>query len=273
MIEHVLGWDRKNQVSYKGGGAFGVLDAWNTAIEEQGRKTLHSHWILYVKEWSTLLQGLYSNDTLERSRAAAKLSTYVESVFSTKLFGLDKNITKMAYKHDCSVLQPPMPKICSDQDLRNLRFKHGESNFKGENFLICGECEKVFSSKELVDNVITDWFGNTDVLKCRLRLAVKRQSGPTKKGIQFAKEAIMAEFMTNALTNLHASSHVATCFKKSSECRSKVPQQPCLCNRVHFYDDQPIEWWTWMGEKEERAPFIIESERHLFDVFTDDVLW
>ena len=87
--------------------------------------------------------------------------------------------------------------------------------------------------------------------------------GPPKPATNLQKKLVMAEFMTHALTNLHASSHVATCFKKSSECRSKVPQRPCLCSRVHFYDDKPIKWWTWMGEKEERAPFIIESERHL----------
>jgi hypothetical protein len=160
-----------------------------------------------------------------------------------------------------------MPKICGDQDLRNLRYKHGESIFKGENFLICGECEKAFSSQDLVDNVIANWFGNTGVLKCRLRLAVKRSTGPGRNQTETPEERVLAEFMTHALTNLHASSHVKTCFKKGSECRSKVPHRPCLCSKVHFYDDEPIQWWTWMGEKEECAPFVIESERHLFDVF------
>ena len=131
---------------------------------------------------------------------------------------------------------------------------------------MCGICEKKFSSQELVDNVIADWFGNASVLKCRLRLAVKNYSGP-KKVTQSVKEKVMAEFMTHALTNLHASSHVATCFKKGSECRSKLPQRPCLCSTVHFYDDEPMKWWTWMGNKEEHAPFVIETKRHLFDVF------
>jgi hypothetical protein len=66
MIEHILGWDRKNQVSYNNGGAFGVLEAWNATIEEQSRKSLHAHWILYVKGWSKLLHGLYSEVDLER---------------------------------------------------------------------------------------------------------------------------------------------------------------------------------------------------------------
>jgi hypothetical protein len=152
-----------------------------------------------------------------------------------------------------------MPDICSEQDLRNLRFKHGESSFKDNKFLMCGICEKKFSSQELVDNVIADWFGSECALRARLRLAVKNHSGP-KTVHQSATERVMAEFMTHALTNLHASSHVATCFKKGSECHSKLPQQPCLCSRVHFYEDEPIKWYTWMGNKEERAPFVIETE-------------
>jgi hypothetical protein len=142
MIEHILGWDRKRQVSYPTGGAFGVLDAWNTAVEEQGRKTLHSHWILYVKEWSKLLQGLYSNEKKVRIRAATDLRNYINSVVSTKLFGTDKNIAIKAYKHKCSVSHPPFPNICEVQDLRNMRYKHGESSLGEDKFLTCGKCQK-----------------------------------------------------------------------------------------------------------------------------------
>jgi hypothetical protein len=96
-----------------------------------------------------------------------------------------------------------MPDICLEQDLRNLRFKHGKSSFKDNKFLMCGICEKKFSSQELVDNVIADWFGNESALRARLRLSVKNHSGP-KIVNQSATERVMAEFMTHTLTNLHA---------------------------------------------------------------------
>ena len=48
MIQYILGWDRKAQASYDEGGVFSVLEAWSATIEEQGRKTLHLHWILYT---------------------------------------------------------------------------------------------------------------------------------------------------------------------------------------------------------------------------------
>jgi hypothetical protein len=212
MIKHILGWDRINQVLHPNGGAFGVLEAWNTAIKEEGWKTLHLHWILYVKEWSTLLQGLYSNDERKHSRSATKLRKYVDSILSTKLFGLNEIIVQQAYKHKRNVCKPPVPDICSEQDLRNLRFKHGESSFKDNKFLMCGKCEKKFSSQELVDNVIANWFGSESGLRARLRLVVKNHSGP-KTVNQSATERVMAELMTHELTNLHVSRHVATCFK------------------------------------------------------------
>ena len=92
MIEHLFGWNRKEQVSHANGGAFGVLDAFNVAVEEQGRKTLHSHWILYVQNWSRLLEGLYSKDEHQRTRAASDLRSYVDTILSTKLFGLSNHI-------------------------------------------------------------------------------------------------------------------------------------------------------------------------------------
>ena len=86
------------------------------------------------------------------SKAAKQLCNYIDNIISTKLFGLDNNIVQKAYKHNCNVRKTPMPDICSEQDLRNLRFKHGESSFKDDKFLMCGLCEKKFSSQELVDN-------------------------------------------------------------------------------------------------------------------------
>ena len=135
MIQYILGWDRKAQASYDEGGVFGVLEAWSATIEEQGRKTLHSHWILYVKQWSELLNGLYSNVERKRQSAVAKLHAYVDSIMSTKLFGLDtiSTIIQQSYKHDCIKRKPGMPELCSNQDLRNLRFAYGESSFKGDN--------------------------------------------------------------------------------------------------------------------------------------------
>ena len=178
MIEYILGWNRQEQISHEGGGVFGELDAWSATIKEQERKTLHSHWILYVKQWSKLLKGLYSNIDDERNSASLKLKSYVNAVMSTKLFGIAKQgqMTKEAYKHECTATSPSMPELCSNQDLRNLRYSYGKSSFNDDNIAKCRECGKPFSVETLVNNVLTKYFGSEDELIPKMRLAVKRYS-------------------------------------------------------------------------------------------------
>ncbi len=46
VIECLLGWDPKTQT----GNVFGMIAACACADEEQGGKTLHSHWQIWVKD-------------------------------------------------------------------------------------------------------------------------------------------------------------------------------------------------------------------------------
>ena len=49
VIKHIFAWDEENQCSTEKG-IFGELLAWCLATEEQGRKTLHSHSLLFLKK-------------------------------------------------------------------------------------------------------------------------------------------------------------------------------------------------------------------------------
>jgi hypothetical protein len=96
----------------------------------------------------SLLWGLYSKDKWQYSKAESALCSYVDSITANKLFGLDCNIAIEAYKHKRNISQPPMPKICSFQDLWNLQFKHGEPSLKDDKLLICGKCKSNFNHKK-----------------------------------------------------------------------------------------------------------------------------
>jgi hypothetical protein len=176
LFAHIFGWDEANQKSKPGGGAFGILEGWSDSIEEQGRKTLHGHFILWVRGWSSLLLGLRSDNVSIRSRAVTDLRNYIDVVLSTKLFGeASTNIIQSAYAHECQLRKPRIPVICQDQSLRNLRYKHGESDFGNNNFLKkCPDCSKVFNMEDLVRNILIEWFGSEDNLKRKVKLAVKR---------------------------------------------------------------------------------------------------
>ena len=260
FFAHILGWDEETQQSKPGGGAFGILDAWSDSVEEQGRKTLHGHYILWVRGWLGLLLDLRSDSHSIRNNAAAQLRDYIDKVLTTKLFGGSSNTTvQRAYKHECILKQPPIPVICDDQSIRNLRYKHGESDFGDDNFLKCPACAKVFNMDELVQNVLIEWFGNETGLDKKLKLAVKRYAAQIDNPLTPETRA-MRDFIVHASNNLHASCHVQSCFKKGFECRNKIPDRPCEESAVHFDTTNMITWWSWTGTSNRRAPFYAEPK-------------
>ena len=52
----LLRWDNKTRTS-KEKGILGTVKAFTAAYEEQGRKTLHRHWQIWVKELSQTLRN------------------------------------------------------------------------------------------------------------------------------------------------------------------------------------------------------------------------
>ena len=53
-------------------GIFGRLAAFGLAVEEQGRKTLHAHILVYIAEWNETLRALQSSCKITRKKAEKK---------------------------------------------------------------------------------------------------------------------------------------------------------------------------------------------------------
>ena len=58
VTECLLGWDFEKRIGT--GGVFGVLEAFARTDEEQGRKTLHGHWLLWIKHFNAMRDALHS---------------------------------------------------------------------------------------------------------------------------------------------------------------------------------------------------------------------
>jgi hypothetical protein len=107
VIKHIFQWDDENQES-TGVGVFGELLAWCLATEEQGRKTLHGHYLLFVKYWNLLWKAIQQQTNDSRmavtSSEAQRLSLrYFDSVCSATLFhdiGVAKLLRKLKVKYD-----------------------------------------------------------------------------------------------------------------------------------------------------------------------------
>ena len=59
VVKHIIGWDDEKHGPTEGGGIFGVPLAYTMAAEEQGRKMLHGHFLIWIKGWKELLQTLF----------------------------------------------------------------------------------------------------------------------------------------------------------------------------------------------------------------------
>ena len=74
LTECLLKWDTKTQLS-KGKGILGTVIAFAGADEEQGRKTLHRHWQIWVKEIDQNIRDcLFHKDNKTRLEARETLS-------------------------------------------------------------------------------------------------------------------------------------------------------------------------------------------------------
>ena len=176
IIEDVLGWDVDKRKSQTEGGAFGRLNGWYIAVEEQGRKTLHAHMLLWVEGWTELLQRLYSNDETEQKIAGDQLRNNIDQIMSTKLNGgvrlsqqrrapkkysahfthlcvasknkrkrINDDIIRDTEKDGQPLLKRVKRTVCpddveffDDQHLRNLRYQYGPEHNRREKGLKTG---------------------------------------------------------------------------------------------------------------------------------------
>ena len=58
VIKHIFNWDCEKKAA-NGIGLFAEVLAWCLATEEQARKSLHGHFLVFVKDWKTVLDVLH----------------------------------------------------------------------------------------------------------------------------------------------------------------------------------------------------------------------
>ena len=91
VMENLFGWDEKKQRGRPG--ILGTLQAYCEAIEEQGRGTLHGHFLLWVNNFALLRKMLHDKDEAVRKSAKKEYVRYIDKVMSASHgnFSLDVN--------------------------------------------------------------------------------------------------------------------------------------------------------------------------------------
>ena len=279
VIEHVIGWDREKKCNKDNYGMFGDIDAWCSATEEQNRKTLHSHFLLWVKNWNDLLRRLH--DLEEQNMAIQEMIVYTTRTICTQLFGATDAV--VCCNPDCST--GGGMEECSVQDIRNLRHKCGETDFGGRNLFQCNECNTGATSEDVVEHQLKSilpysdetriWDDSYNLTKRQVQMEMMLLGGslPLEKNRKENKEEseLRNERIVNtSLRNLHHSKHCKTCFKGQNrkECRMKLPMMPCDETSLE-YDDHYTEWYDYRGRPKHRRMFTVKCKRTHGDCFVN----
>ena len=69
-------------------GIFGVPEAYDITIEEQGRKILHAHTHVWIKDFNIVRNVLYHEDEKVKKGAKKEMLLYIDKVMSSNYDGL-----------------------------------------------------------------------------------------------------------------------------------------------------------------------------------------
>ena len=83
----VIGWDMKENCPTEASGLFGEVSAVSCTIEEQGRGTLHAHFLIWSDAFKQLRQSIYLGSRSERRSAEDDIVQIVDNLTSTTLIG------------------------------------------------------------------------------------------------------------------------------------------------------------------------------------------
>jgi hypothetical protein len=117
LMECMLQWDVTKKTT-KGKGIHGTVVAFSAADEEQGGKTLHCHWQIWVKEINQTVQNcLFHEDITIRDRARKTFCKQINNVI-TASYGAELCITHNCLNENNDVVheQEMVQNIFQEQD-------------------------------------------------------------------------------------------------------------------------------------------------------------
>ena len=148
--EILLGWDPKTQK----GSPDGILDeieAYSRADEEQNRKTLHGHYLIWVKGFSDIRDALFDNDADKREAARAKFYEYINKIMCASYY---KN-KDWIIEHECNgeVKKEKVEDVYQEREPQILRdARHQEECHEVEGKIMeCTSCGEEVSTQEIIN--------------------------------------------------------------------------------------------------------------------------
>jgi hypothetical protein len=296
VIKHLFNWNEEEQKSM-GVGLFAEVLAWCIATEEQGRKSLHGHILMFIKDWMRIMRRLQlrreadSREKISLNEAQRKVKSLYRNACSAELFAdfePDMPLSAQApfYHEHCRGKRKGdkmrfTVKPVEEEQLREMRHKRLCFDHDGH-IAKCERCDTKFSINDIVQSAINTHFGKPGQLISfpegsnpkRLDRFVYEQdkdhawyeTGDHENEANASKRKALRYFASNALTNVHFVSHSTRCFKKGSECYANLPDAVTEKDEI-IYNEEPDVWSDWCGRREQRWMFRLQPYRPISAVY------
>jgi hypothetical protein len=278
VVKHLFQWDEPRQKSV-GQGLFGELEAWCLATEEQGRKTLHGHFLLFIKGWKKIMKTVQSKTDSSVQRA---LTLFCSSISSARLFADFESPNGLLSNHDifshenCSPTRAKKrAKYCCekvpDQILRDMRHKKKCHQHKGH-VISCLKCLAKLNINMIVQSALQHHLGSDKFIFPDSNRFLEHYVYNSQFNANWYNDSSISTaqryFANNALVNVHNVLHSNRCFKNGNECYANLPECPMEHNKLHFLDTSQ-EWFDYRGESEPRFLFRFYPQRNIEDSFVN----
>lgn len=283
VLECLFGWIPKKQKGRRG--ILGVLEAFCRADEEQGRGSLHSHWLIWIKTFGRLRSLLYHCNETIRKKAQQSYISYINGVMSATHGEFEVTLNNQC----CSIGKHDLDDTyenCETQKLRDARHKSGCYNVHG-NIMQCKQCKKKSNPKEIMSKVLAEMKQTLEppstielplsstsegelnrILDVASYRYVYDMVG-TDTALKAADDSYWKDRRVRAILlrqrfDNHHTTHANSCFKKGSECRFFFPflgwnTGTSLYESVS--EGQTLERTTLVGQSNIVPRFLIQLNR------------
>ena len=283
VIESLFQWDIKNQRS-KGPGIFGTTIAFAPADEEQGRKTLHKHIQLWVKEIDHSLRAkLFDNDENTRTEARKIFQNYIDKIMCAS-YGVDLEIPIPQHPNslESTVSPESLYNDTSPQQFRDARNENLCVPIDGR-VIISKQSNQLASPGTIIDRALNYWTetvleGSTDERldtcmppsKEKLDQAAYLYSYHIASGSNILRDKFWGDHRIRQVLltqrfDHHDYTHRRGCFKKGCECRFLFPFTSCQETHIHEdtgdNNENVIIWHKLFGDNHKIAPWMIVPKR------------
>jgi len=280
VLEVLLGWDSKEQRGTEDG-IMGELEAWGMAVEEQARKTLHSHWLLWSKRLAEMRHELFDDNGNMNDKAKKAFCARVDKVMSASYTDNEWEV-----EHKCGA-KSKVSEVFKQRELqvlRDARHKDLCHDINGK-VMECKTCQETVSTQDIINLALNEWHinalkdENSNVKNLTIPLSKERHdiamyrtsydmmSGCYKDDLFWGNEDVRRILQISG-DNEHYALHGPRCFKKGKECTSgSFPQASCTgtcINEDNGEDMKMLERYLLNGGKIKRtAPWLVLPKRPL----------